>query len=198
MLLSLFGDTSPGKKDEKDEDERERLGRFHAGDRSLVAAIYEEHYEVVDRAVGRVLSATADRESVVHEVFYRLLASDKMRRGFQGGSLAGWLTTVARNQAIDFARRYHRELRLTEAYEQPDQSGRSRPGERAEAELLVQRFVREVLPAEWAPVFQARFLDGLSQREAAAALGLHRTTLAYREFRIDRMLKKFLLGEDAT
>lgn len=180
------------------DDETERLSRFHAGDRDVVATIYEEHYEVVERAVGRVLSETADRESVVQEVFYRLLSSEPMRRGFQGGSLAGWLTTVARNQAIDFARRYHRELRLAQHYEPPGHAQGSRPGEREEATLLLERFVREVLPAEWAPLFRARFLDGLSQREAAAALGIRRTTLAYREFRIDRMLKQFLLGTDAT
>ncbi len=180
------------------EDAQERLARFHAGDRSLVAAIYEEHYEVVERAVSRVLSGAADRESVIHDVFYRLLSSEQMRRGFQGGSLAGWLTTVARNQAIDFARRYRRELRCVQGYEPPSQVHGSRPGERGEATLLVERFVREILPAKWAPVFQARFLDGLSQREAAALLGMHRTTLAYREFRIDRMLKQFLLGTDGT
>lgn len=177
-------------------DDQERLTRFHDGDRSLVAAIYEEHYEVVDRAVSRVLSGAADRESVVQDVFYRLLASQQMRRGFQGGSLAGWLTTVARNQAIDFARRYRRELRLVEGYEQPSQAQGARPGEREEATVLVERFVREVLPTKWAPVFQKRFLEGLSQREAAAALGLRRTTLAYREFCINRMLKQFLLGTD--
>ncbi|NPC78158.1 RNA polymerase subunit sigma-70, partial [Pyxidicoccus fallax] len=58
-------------------------------------------------------------------------------------------------------------------------------------------FRREHLPAKWAPVFEARFVRQLSQREAAAALGLHRTTLAYQELRIRSLLKKFLLPPEA-
>ncbi len=41
-----------------------------------------------------------------------------------------------------------------------------------------------------------RFLGSLSQSEAALALGMRRTTLAYQELRITELLRKFLL-EDA-
>ena len=173
----------------------ERLARFHAGDRRLFEELYEQHYEVVDRAVGRVLWG-ADRETVVHEVFLRLLSSEAMRRNFQGGSFAGWLTTVARHQALDFVRRYRREVALASADAAPAAAEAPRPGERAEANLLVERFRRELLPDKWAALFQARFLDGLSQREAAAALGMHRTTLIYQELRVQRLLTRFLLGSE--
>lgn len=137
---------------------------------------------------------------MVHEVFYRLLSSESMRRSFLGGSLDGWLVTVARNQALDFMRRYRREVVLASPHAAPgpfEPREPVRPGERAEAHLLVERFRREILPAKWAAVFQARFLDGLSQREAAQALGLHRTTLVYQELRVQRLLSRFLLGSEA-
>ena len=43
-------------------------------------------------------------------------------------------------------------------------------------------------------MFDLCLVQQLTQREAAAALGLHRTTLAYRELRIRRALRRFLEG----
>jgi RNA polymerase sigma-70 factor (ECF subfamily) len=48
------------------------------------------------------------------------------------------------------------------------------------------------LPEGLWPLFQARFIERLDQREAARRLGLHRTTLAYRELRVRRFLRAFL------
>jgi RNA polymerase sigma-70 factor (ECF subfamily) len=163
---------------------------FCAGKRGVLQALYHDHFETVDRAVGRVLNGP-DRETVVQDVFCRLLASEDLRRNFQGGSLDAWLTIVARNQAIDYVRRYQREVPLDESdrFSQAD----TRFAERTEAKLLVTRFRREVLPAKWEPVFQARFIERLSQREAAAKLGMRRTTLVYQELRIHALLRRFFL-----
>ena len=37
------------------------------------------------------------------------MTSAEARRGFHGGSLSAWLSTLARNKAIDFLRRQRRE-----------------------------------------------------------------------------------------
>jgi RNA polymerase sigma-70 factor (ECF subfamily) len=172
------------------EDQDEFLAAFHKGDRRVLESIYDSHFETVDRAVARVL-AGPDRETVVQEVFCRLVAREGLRRNFQGGSLAAWLATVARNQAIDHARR-ERAVVIDSAVE-PSDGGRF--SQWAEAALLIEQF-RRGLPEKWVPVFQARFLDRLSQREAAAALGIKRTTLAYQELRVQALLRKFLLAEE--
>ena len=71
--------------------------------------------------------------------------------------------------------------------------------EAAEARLLVERFRRDHLPTEWQGVFDLRFLQQLPQRDAATRLSLPRTTLAYRELRIRRLLRRFLLeGDEAS
>lgn len=44
-------------------------------------------------------------------------------------------------------------------------------------------------------MFELRFLHQLPQRDAASRLGINRTTLAYREVRIRRLLKRFLLEQ---
>jgi RNA polymerase sigma-70 factor (ECF subfamily) len=171
------------------------LTRFHAGDHTVMEACYREHFATVDRAVRPFLSG-ADRETVVHEVFFRLLSSTDLRRAFQGRSLAAWLATVARNHTIDYLRKRRREQPMGALEAPPETSTDARWEERAQARMLVERFRHELLPAKWGAVFEARFLRQLPQREAAKALGMHRTTLAYQEHRIRRLLRKFLLGQD--
>src|SRR4029453_19580872 len=97
---------------------------------------------------------------------------------FEGAALGAGLWVVTRNPAIDCCRRRRREVpaSVTAAADRPSlDSGE----EGIEARLLIERFRREALPSRWAGVFDARFLRQLSQEEAAAALGVGRTPLAY-------------------
>lgn len=182
LRLLMADDTSP----ERD------LSAFHAGDRRLLAALYEEHFRTVEHAVASLLTG-ADRETVVHDVFFRLLSDADFRRTFQGGSLGAWLRTVARNRAIDFRRRYYDRERALAGEGDAARSAPDPPD--AEARIDTQRFMarlRAAVPPRWLPVFEQRFLAGLSQREAAQALGIRRTTLAYQEAQIRRILHKTL------
>jgi len=170
------------------------LEHFHRGDRATLEQCYQDYFTTVERAIGQLLSG-ADRETATHELFWRLLSSEDLRRSFQGGSFAAWIATVARNQAIDIRRVAARETSAVAT-----DSGAATVGdweEAAQARLLVERFRRDHLPREWADVFELRFLQQLPQREAAARLSMRRTTLAYREMRIRRLLERFLLV-DAT
>jgi RNA polymerase sigma-70 factor (ECF subfamily) len=173
------------------------LARFHAGDREVIEGCYREHFRVVENAVGQVLRG-ADQETVIHEVFLQLLARSELRRGFSGGSFAAWLATVAHHQAIDFWRRHRRERLVGQTAADSSADEPVQPVERfertVEARLLIDRFRREVLPPKWAAVFEARFVGGLDQRSAAARVGISRTTLAYQELQLRRLLRRFLLG----
>ena len=66
------------------------------------------------------------------------------------------------------------------------------PGAAATARVLVQRF-RDELPEPWRRVFDLCFLAQVPQREAAATLGIARTTLAYQHLRIQSRLREFLV-----
>ena len=169
------------------------LALFHAGDRVTLARCYREHYLTVRRALGGLLME-ADQETVIHEVFSRLIARPEMRRSHKGGSFSAWLVKVARNQAIDYRRRLGHEARLSE--DPQDVRSTESWEQAAHARLLVERFRRECLPAAWNGVFELRFLQQLSQHEAARQLALSRTTLAYRELRIRARLKRFLLERE--
>lgn len=169
------------------------LARFHAGERLVVDEVYRGQVDTVDRAVAGVLSG-ADRETAVHEVFFKLMSAPTFRSAFKGGDLGAWLVVVARNHAIDYARRRNREtpagLQIASTASPPEALARQ-----MEARFLLSRFCSEVLPPKWRPVFEARFLDSLTQTEAAAALRVRRTTLVYQELRIRQLLRAFLLKE---
>jgi RNA polymerase sigma-70 factor (ECF subfamily) len=170
------------------------LEGFHAGDRTVLEEVYRAHVEAVHRSAGGVLHG-ADLETVVHEVFFKVMTKADLREGFHGGDLAAWLGVIARHHAIDYVRRRSWEqpagLDVIGVPDVPQAAGASR----AEAALLIQKFCAEVLPPKWRPVFEARFVQHLTQTEASAALRMRRTTLVYQELRIRRLLNRFLLGE---
>jgi RNA polymerase sigma-70 factor (ECF subfamily) len=170
------------------------LAAFHAGERACLEGCYRGTFAAVYQTVGRTLQG-ADQETVVHEVFYRLLADGHLRRSFQGGSLAAWLRTVARNQAIDFARRRGFEIPVEKTLSADSPAAEGGPGSRlerqVEARLLLVR-IREGLPEKWRPVFDARFIHQRDQPDAARSLRMSRTTLAYQEYRIRQRVRRYL------
>lgn len=170
------------------------LERFHAGDRAVLDEVYRAHVDAVHRSAGSVLGG-ADLETVVHEVFFKVMTNADLREAFQGGDLAAWLVVIARHHAIDYVRRRSREPPAgLDVVGAPD-AGQTAGASRAEAALLIQQFCAEVLPPKWRPVFEARFVEHLTQTEAAAALRMRRTTLVYQELRIRHLLNGFLLGD---
>src|SRR5205807_3742835 len=119
-------------------------------------------------------------ESAIHDFFARLIGDEQMRRSFQGGTLGGWLWVGARRAAIDVARARRREREALSDLEAESAAHHvPGPADDLEARRLIAEFRSGPLPAKWAGVFEARFIRQLSQREAAAELGLRRTTLAY-------------------
>ena len=173
------------------------LAAFHAGEREVLAECYRRHGPRVT-AAARALLGPVDAETVTHEVFYRLLTNENMRASFHGGNLEAWLVQVVTRSAIDDLRRRRREVALESASPGARIDGRSaEPADDAlDAKRVVERFRATALPADLAAVFEARFLQQKSQRDAASALGIPRSTLAYQEQRIRVLLEKFVLGAD--
>jgi len=168
------------------------LADFHRGDRDTFETLYREYFATVDGAVARVL-AGADKETVIHDVFCQLMMRAEVRSAFRGGSFGAWLGTLARNRAVDFHRRRKLEQPMgadPEAFGGALETQSFEP--KAEARLLIERFSR-TLPEKWQRVFEKRFVEGLDQLEAATALDMSRTTLAYQEYRIRRLLRRFVL-----
>jgi RNA polymerase sigma-70 factor, ECF subfamily len=188
-VASATADTKPGSG--VNDADTSWLYRFHCGDRTIIEEIYRKNFTNVSRAVA-VLASAADRETAIHEIFLRLLSQESLRRSFRGGDLGNWLSVVAHNHAVDRVRRRGREIPESSPAAMQNPCVESSAAA-IEARIMVERFRREVLPDKWRGVFEARFIQQLSQEEAAAALGIARTTLAYQEARVRGLLRNFLL-----
>lgn len=177
---------------ERDRPDGAWLRAFHDGERAVLEGVYRDHFGRVLGAARRVLR-DVDAETVTHEVFYRLLTEPEMRASFAGGNFGGWLATIAERRAIDHHRRASREAAFDDAEPAIDPR---REDDEIEAKLLVDQFATQVLPEKLRPLFDARFIRQIPQRDAAEELGIPRSTLVYQEQQIRELLEAFLLGDD--
>src|SRR4051812_18866792 len=169
------------------------LSEFHTGSKAVLTECYIDHFASVERAVGRILKG-ADKETVIHEIFFRLMTNEHLRLTFQGGSFRAWISTISRNQAVDYWRRQQFEVPAGAPEDiLGEREDAARFENQVEAKITINRFRTECLPEKWRKVFDARFIQQLVQPEAARALGMHRTTLIYQEYCVRNLLKRFVL-----
>jgi RNA polymerase sigma factor (sigma-70 family) len=183
------------------------LRRFREGDRQAMAEVYWATVDKVERLLRKRLSAAgvawasssaSDLEDLVQEVFIRAF-TPQARLGYDGlRPYLPYLFTIARNTIIDWWRRRGREIpagaSLDESLDEAAVAGAPDAAAAyadARTMALVERFVR-ALPVELRSVHEARFDRGLSQRDAAAALGIGRQTLRTLERRLTDQLRAAL------
>jgi RNA polymerase sigma-70 factor (ECF subfamily) len=123
----------------------------------------------------------------VQEVFARALTQEA-RLGYDGiNPYAGYLAGIARNYVLnEFRRRRNAAAALSGAPLDVLPEGVAQPDldlEESEAARLVSEFTARLSGGEGS-VYQARFLDGKTQEEAATALGMTRIQLRRIERRI--------------
>jgi RNA polymerase sigma factor (sigma-70 family) len=191
-------------------DEVGLLQSFRDGERTALERVYRAYVESVTRVVACRLRRYCDGWSVsggavatelpdlVQEVFAR--AFDPRARGrFDGERQYGpYLAQIARNVVVDYLRRRQRQLTRAPALLLWDASAGRAPHEDdafgdSRTMAIVCKYVA-CLPGDLRQVHQALYIHGLSQREAAAALGLGRQTIRTLETRLQEGLRN-ALGE---
>jgi RNA polymerase sigma factor (sigma-70 family) len=156
-----------------------------------LAAAYRQHRADLLR-VARRMVGVVEAESVIQEVFVELLRNGELRRRFTGGSLGAWLKEITRRKGLEYLRRHGRELpgggseAASAVYTEPHLVARQ----------MIERFLGAHVPQPQRRFFVLRFLEHRTQVEAAAALGLPRSTLEGWEHRLSAALRRFILQED--
>jgi RNA polymerase sigma factor (sigma-70 family) len=193
------------------------LARFREGDREALEIVYRAYVDRVSAVVahGFHLASTcgaisglgrqpADLADTVQEVFLKAF-SRNARMSFDGSRDIGpYLGAIARNIMIDRARREGRELLMPDV--DLDTAGRTTASdvyselparwEDPLAVLIARRFV-EALPPELARVHHLRYVEELSQRDAAARLGITRQMLRTLEGKLREGLRRELQRSQA-
>jgi RNA polymerase sigma-70 factor (ECF subfamily) len=154
------------------------IARAAGADERAMAELYDRYGQVLYAVAYRIVGQRADAEEVVLDTFaqaWREAARFESARG----SVAGWLTTIARSRALDLVRARSRRERITAtaAAERPDSSPamggwRADPSsglDHAERRKQVQ-LALEALSAPQRRAIELAFFEGLSQSEIAERL----------------------------
>jgi RNA polymerase sigma-70 factor, ECF subfamily len=155
----------------------ELVAQAAGGDARAIGLLYDRYGAVLYAVAYRIVGQGADAEEVVVEAFAQAWR-DAPRFEAGRGSVAGWLTTIARSRALDLVRARSRRERMTAAAaEQPGappamgELGADPAGSLDQDER--QRQVRQALdtlsPAQ-RQVIELAYFEGLSQSEIAERL----------------------------
>jgi RNA polymerase sigma-70 factor (ECF subfamily) len=163
----------------------EWLARARAGDSAAFRAIYERHASRLLRfAIWPVVRDAAIAEELLGDTFVRAVQA-LPRYEMVGASMYPWLVRIARNLAIDHARRSRRQSAWPEGLEQllpdedPDLDAERAIGGRELDALLRTRIdeILEQLRPRYREVIEARLVHQLPRAEVAARLGVSIATL---------------------
>jgi RNA polymerase sigma-70 factor, ECF subfamily len=158
--------------------DRDLVARAASGDERAIASLYERYGGVLYAVAYRIVGQRADAEEAVIEAFAQVWR-EAPRFEPARGSVAGWLTMIARSRALDMVRARARRDRIT-ASAAADRPGASpgmsswRPdagGALDDSERRAQ--VRQALDTLSPPQRQAielAYFEGLSQSEIAERL----------------------------
>lgn len=159
--------------------DRELVTRVADGDATALRALYDRYAKTLYTVAYRILADGADADDVVVEAFTQAWRQAS-RFDPSRGSVAVWLSMIARSRALDLtrARRLRERVRDGAARDTPGTSPtmgtvQSGPDIAVEHEER-QRHVKEALAAlsqHQRTAIELAYFEGLSQSEIAARLG---------------------------
>jgi len=170
-----------------DEDLGTLVGRARGGDRDAFGRIYERLSRPVLLHLTVLLGRVDDAEDALQAAFLR--AWTGLPRLREPARFTPWLFRVARNTALDMARRRKREPMPSGG----SWDGLAVAGEPAEGD--VRRAVEALRPATRSLVL-LRAVQGWSAEEVAEAFGLHAATVRRRYARALEHLRTRLEGSE--
>jgi RNA polymerase sigma-70 factor (ECF subfamily) len=158
--------------------DRDLLVRAASGDQEAIAGLYDRYGGVLYAVAYRVAGQRADAEDAVVEAFAQAWR-DASRFEAARGSVAGWLTMIARSRALDIVRARTRRDRITASASSREPLGAPAMGnwradpvdsyEDTERSQHVKAALQTLSPPQRQAIEMA-FFEGLSQSEIAERL----------------------------
>lgn len=151
-------------------------------------ALVERHQGILHKVCRAYADNDADRSDLMQEILYQLWRSHERYDG--RASFSTWMYRIAVNTAISGLRRL-RAMAATELLDEGVAAGLALPAETRDDLLArLHAAIRQLEPVQRAVVIM--FLDGLSYRQIAAALGTTENAIGVRMHRIRARLSELL------
>lgn len=197
----------------------ETLRGFRSGDGPTLRAIYREHAEDIANMLRRGFSFSSsgqahrfvgyasafELQDALQETFRRAF-EPRARASFDGIRPYGpYLRTIARNVVLRTFRRQRETFPVVDEFtddphgvvlHDPEQVNPDTAIEREQLEEIVRSFTEQLGESDRA-LLNLRFVEGLSQRDAASELGLGRQQVRSREAKLRAALLAHLRRRDA-
>lgn len=176
------------------EDEATIVARAREGEAQAFGVLYDHYQPQIYRFIFLKVSRREEAEDLTHQVF---LSAWKNVRGYEnlGHPFSSWLYQIARNQVIDHYRVRKPEVDL-EAIEAQQLATHENHEATLDGRLEIEkvRHAMKELSQEYQDVIIMRFVEELSVRETAEALGKSEGSVKVMQHRAIKELKK-ILGE---
>lgn len=160
------------------------MTKIRRGDKTGLQDIYEAYIGLIYTIVKDILKNKENAEDVASDFFIRLW--DKSGSFESGRGHKAWLTTIARNMAVDYLRKYGREEAsafVEEMEPAPSGSGMSGQESPVEREALGNMAVKEalaVLTESERQILYMKVLGEMTFREIAQTLQLPMGTVTWK------------------
>lgn len=153
------------------------LSRIALKDASAFAELHRHYTPLLIHAVKRVLDDYEDTRDIVQDVFVTLWQKAHLYEPSKGKPIT-WLTTLARNRAIDLIRARQRRSSLNNRFEEEqavvsddiDTHSADEALVRSERAQMVRKAMRRLSPSQREAIEQA-FLSGQARKDMASASG---------------------------
>ncbi len=172
-LISMI--QTPSLNDSQLEEDIRLMHRIAEWDSSAYQTFYKKYSGLIFASISNVLTDHHDREDVMQEVLVQLWNKAYLYEPRKGRPLT-WLTTLARNRAIDRIRSKQRRARLNGDFEIESRNVQPEFDESAhdilenkERDGIVMRAVEKLNPDQREAI-QLVYFNGLTQAEVAESL----------------------------
>jgi RNA polymerase sigma-70 factor (ECF subfamily) len=172
--------------------ENEIILQAVGGDSSAFGALYDHYHAMIYRFVIVKVGRREEAEDITHQVF---LSAWQSVKGYthRGHPFSSWLYQIARNQVIDYYRSHKNETSLDEVDAEELVIASVAQGDVSTTlEIKKVHDAIKKLKPDYQDIIILRFIEDVSVKEAAAALGKTEGAVKLMQYRAMKELKKML------